>query len=293
MKHTAALMFIIASAAPALAATPEAPPFIKPYEGSVPAGVNKKIEFDEYELPVGKVEKGKGSLQHLEGKISTFTFSIPKGRSNLEVYKNYESALRQAGFEIVFHCKGPECGGWMQLKWIGGYPNAPDGHYAAAKLARPEGDVWLGLGVSGNTGMAFIELKPMETGKVAVVKAEALSADLVKSGHAAVYGILFDTNKAEVKPESQATLAEIGKLMSQNASLQLHVVGHTDSTGDFAANMDLSRRRADAVVKVLTSGQGVAANRLHAEGVGPLAPVATNRTEEGKAKNRRVELVER
>jgi OmpA-OmpF porin, OOP family len=87
-------------------------------------------------------------------------------------------------------------------------------------------------------------------------------------------------------------LKEIAKLMSQNPSLKLHVVGHTDNAGDLAANMKLSQARAAAVVAVLTSRHGVAANRLNAFGAGPYAPVTSNTTDEGKAKNRRVELVE-
>ncbi len=120
-----------------------------------------------------------------------------------------------------------------------------------------------------------------------------LAGDIGRTGHAAVYGIYFDTGRADIKPESEATLKEIAKLLQQEPTLRLYVVGHTDSTGDFAANMDLSKRRADAVVKALTGPRGVAEDRLQAFGSGPLAPVASNRTEEGRAKNRRVELVER
>jgi len=88
-------------------------------------------------------------------------------------------------------------------------------------------------------------------------------------------------------------LAEIAKLLANNPTLNLHVVGHTDSTGAFDHNMTLSKARADAVMNALVSAHGVAASRLQASGVGPLAPVASNDTEDGRAKNRRVELVRR
>jgi outer membrane protein OmpA-like peptidoglycan-associated protein len=125
------------------------------------------------------------------------------------------------------------------------------------------------------------------------VTAEALGGDITQKGHVAVYGIYFDTDKATLKPESDPVLAEIGKLLSETPALEIWVVGHTDSQGTHEHNMDLSKRRAEAVVKELSTRYGVAAARLQAGGVGPLSPVATNRSEEGRARNRRVELVER
>jgi OmpA-OmpF porin, OOP family len=97
--------------------------------------------------------------------------------------------------------------------------------------------------------------------------------------------------KADLKPESDATLKEIAKLLQQDPRLKLYVVGHTDNVGVLASNMDLSKRGGDAVVKVLTTTYNVAAARLTAEGDGPTAPVASNDTEEGRGQNRRVELV--
>ena len=125
------------------------------------------------------------------------------------------------------------------------------------------------------------------------VNAAALQGDIGKTGHVAVYGIYFDTAKADVKSESAPALLEIGKLLQQDPKLKLYIVGHTDSVGEFQMNMDLSRRRADAVLKALTTTYGVAPDRLQAYGNGSLAPVASNRDEAGRAKNRRVELVER
>ena len=107
----------------------------------------------------------------------------------------------------------------------------------------------------------------------------------------ALYGIHFDTNRAELKPESDGALQEIAKLLKQEATLRLLVVGHTDNVGGFDANLALSERRAAAVFEALTSRYGIAPARLRAVGVGMAAPVAHNDTENGRAKNRRVELV--
>jgi outer membrane protein OmpA-like peptidoglycan-associated protein len=138
--------------------------------------------------------------------------------------------------------------------------------------------------------LTIIEKQAMKQDVVA--NAETLAGDINTSGKVAVYGIYFDTNKAEIKPESDPTLKEIAKLMTNNSGLKLYVVGHTDNVGELNYNMKLSQQRAEAVVQALVSKYAVPANRLKGQGVGPLAPVASNKTEEGKAKNRRVELVE-
>jgi OOP family OmpA-OmpF porin len=124
------------------------------------------------------------------------------------------------------------------------------------------------------------------------VTAAALASDITQTGHAVVDGIYFDKGKADLKPQSDPTLSEIGKLMTANAQLKLFVVGNTNNVGSLTANMVLSKQRADAVVAALVTRYHVPLARLRASGIGPLAPVATNRTEEGRAKNRRVELVE-
>jgi len=121
--------------------------------------------------------------------------------------------------------------------------------------------------------------------------AEAMGNDIRSTGHVSVYGIYFDTGKSTIKPESDAAVAEIAKLLKNNGALKIYVVGHTDNAGSFDSNMKLSKDRADAVAKELVSKHGIAAGRLKAFGVSSLSPVASNSTEEGKANNRRVELV--
>lgn len=272
-------------------------PLIKPYPGST-GGIKSEREFDEYELLLGPINKEQkpAKSEHLEGKITEIIYYTPEGRSVLEVYRNYEMALKQAGFVVLFSCKAAECGvNWMSHKGLGDiFPPHDNVRLLAAKLSRPEGDVYVALHMASTGGYAsinIIEVKPMETGKVAV-NAAALANDIGKTGHVAVYGIHFDTGKADIKPESDPVLAEIAKLLKENAALKLHVIGHTDNVGSLAMNMDLAKRRAAAVVQALATKHRIAAARLNADGVGPLAPVASNKSEEGRAKNRRVELVE-
>jgi len=125
-----------------------------------------------------------------------------------------------------------------------------------------------------------------------VANAAALSTGLTGAGHIVVNGILFDTGNADVKSESDTALQEIAKLLKGNAALKVYVVGHTDNVGGLAANMDLSKRRAAAVVLSLTTKYGVSAAQLQSFGDGPYAPVASNKSEDGRTLNRRVELVE-
>lgn len=127
--------------------------------------------------------------------------------------------------------------------------------------------------------------------KMVVVKAEEMAKDINASGHVALYGILFDTDKATLKPDSEPTLSEIAKLLSDNPDLKVVIVGHTDNVGAFDYNIDLSKKRAAAVVGALTKRFQAPADRMKSAGVGMVAPVAANASEDGRAKNRRVEVV--
>jgi OmpA-OmpF porin, OOP family len=133
--------------------------------------------------------------------------------------------------------------------------------------------------------LTFIEEKLAEQ----IVTAGQLSDSIQKTGFATLY-INFDTNKAEIKPEMHPHLKEIAQLLSKDTALRISIEGHTDNVGVPAANKTLSGNRAASVVQYLVS-TGVDAKRLAAKGFGSEAPIADNRTDEGKAKNRRVELV--
>ncbi|MGA2050931.1 MAG: OmpA family protein, partial [Terracidiphilus sp.] len=124
-----------------------------------------------------------------------------------------------------------------------------------------------------------------------VANAAALSSGITGAGHVIVNGILFDTGKADVKPESDAALKEVTKLLKGHPAMKVYVVGHTDNVGGLAANMDLSKRRAASVVQLLTTKYGISAAQLQSYGDGPYAPVASNDSEDGRSLNRRVELV--
>ncbi|MCF8338247.1 MAG: OmpA family protein, partial [Bacteroidales bacterium] len=173
-----------------------------------------------------------------------------------------------------------------------------DYHYFLARLSDAEGDVYVSAHTVRRgdkhpaTALQVVEEKPMETGKVKVeIDAETMANDIDKKGSVRIYGIHFDTDKATIKEKSESTLAEIATLLEQKPDLKLHVVGHTDATGSMEHNMELSKQRAEATVEYLTSEHGISEDRLTPYGVGPLAPVSGNENEDGRARNRRVELV--
>ena len=114
----------------------------------------------------------------------------------------------------------------------------------------------------------------------------------MKHGHVALYGIYFETDKAELQPASDVMLQEMARFLATDPSMKVFIVGHTDNVGALDYNMELSQRRAEAVVQALIARYGINTTRLISMGVGPLSPVAANRTAGDRARNRRVELVQ-
>lgn len=226
----------------------------------------KTAEFDGYEFFVGK-----GPKQRQEGKFTFLTYSIDRKdeQSALAVVRNFENAITKIGGTVV----ASDAQRWVTGKIV------VDGKEAWVQAEKGNGKIWLRI----------IEKAPMEQHIVA--DAASFASDLKKTGHVAVEGIYFDTGKAVLKPESTPALVQVAKLLADDASLKLWVVGHTDAVGKVDDNQKLSLARAKAVVTALTTTHGIAAARLEGYGVGPLSPAASNDAEEGRAKNRRVELV--
>jgi outer membrane protein OmpA-like peptidoglycan-associated protein len=300
-------------------------PLIKRYEGSRLIGYDVR-SFDSFKLLLGKLkidDNGQVALgpnKAVEGRHTRLLYLAPQGRSSLEVFRNYEADLAAKGFTVLFKCSGEEeCEGGgtgldrvlysrthaLQNNALSQVAfNVPvEPRYLAASLSRPEGEVSVSLYVAREDGQAFpetkdrvavlldvVEAKPMEA-KMVTVDAATMAKDIAATGKVALYGLYFDTDKAELKPESAPSLDEIGKLLKGQPTLKVYIVGHTDNVGGFDYNMGLSQRRAKSVVDRLIQGYGIAADRLKPVGAGMIAPVASNDEEAGRAKNRRVEIV--
>jgi outer membrane protein OmpA-like peptidoglycan-associated protein len=280
-------------------------PLVSRYRGSRLRSQSKS-DYDQYLLPLGRAEVGHKFKKQiaLEGAITRTLYTVGGGASIFAVERTYEEQLKRAGFQILYTCGGWDCHEQNRNEYLesvlhisgDGIGRFYDQHFVSAELKRPEGSAYVGLYVAGIEGsqdifyqVDVIEPKPLDTTAVTV---DSLASTIAASGRVAVYDIFFDTNQAVVKANSAPALAEIGKLMKVKPTLKILVVGHTDAVGPFAANMDLSQKRAAAVVEALVKQFGVDPNRLTPVGVGFAAPVATNSTEDGRARNRRVELVE-
>jgi len=228
----------------------------------------KAEEFGVYEFWTENARK----KIPVEGKFTYIAYAIQDSKaepSAVAVVRNYENAIRTAGGTILQ--KNPK---W----WVNG-KIVKNGAEAWVQAEKGNGRIWLRI----------IEKKAMEQHVTA--DAASLGNDLKSTGRAALYGILFDTGKSTILPESSAAIGEIAKLMKTDPGLKLGVVGHTDNVGGIDSNIKLSQDRAAAVVKSLVQNHGIAAARLKPFGCGLFAPVASNDTEEGRAKNRRVEIV--
>ncbi len=248
-----------------------------------------------------------GNSIKVEGKITDIRYNAPKDRSSLEIIRNYEESLKSKGFEVVFSCANETClkekGSSYRMSFAAGdgqinYRYGDGVRYLLAKASKPEGDtyaaVFLGDNKSGPLVHVIVaDVKPMQGGQIAFVDAGAMAKSITTSGHVTLYGIQFDFDKADIKPESRPTLDEIAKFLKSNSEVALVVTGHTDGKGGFDYNVDLSKRRAQAVAADLAQHYGISAARLTPFGAGMSAPIASNDDDAGRAKNRRVELVKR
>ena len=228
----------------------------------------KVEDFGVYEFFVTK-----GPKTPVEGKFTFIAYTYTGERtaepSGLAVVRNYENAIKKIGGTILQ--SDPQ-------RWVNG-KIVKDGQETWFQAEKGNGKIWLRI----------VEKKEME--QTIVADAAAFGNDIRATGHAAIYGINFDTGKSTIKPESAQAIGEIAKLLEADPSLKIFVVGHTDNVGGVDSNIKLSQDRAEAVLQTLVRDHGVAAARLRAYGCGPFAPVASNDAEEGRAKNRRVELV--
>lgn len=301
-------------------------PLIQRFQASRMTGY-LQTEWTEAAIPQAKVVKLDGAKtaewKLVEGKETRLHYLSPVGKTTLEVHRNYRDALLKAGMQINVTCD-QKCDdlyrAWRdqakpferQLKWDNGHHNGYS-HYDA--IDNQEGRLIVGsFPANGRTlkthvvvynSIAFgggkkvdpmvstfiqiIEEKAQPTGQVSV-NADALKQNLDNTGHVSLYGLMFDTGKTELKAESQTQLSELANALKAQNNLNIIVVGHTDNIGSIDSNLSLSQARAQAIVQALIQA-GIDKRRLIAKGVANFAPIATNKTEEGRAMNRRVEIV--
>ena len=234
------------------------------------------LKIDAFTFPIATVNNAE-KKQSVEGERYFIRYKLKDGAertSPLQKIRNYENAAKAAGGKVV----------WDAI-------NGTNEGEATLRLQKGASETWVYINAYiYDYSLDIIEKEAMK--QEVTVDAAALASGIADSGSVAIYGINFDTAKSDIKPESEPALVEIAKLLTNNPALKVGIVGHTDMVGDPVANLKLSQARAQSVISALVSQHGIAAARLIAFGNGPWAPIASNKTDEGRAKNRRVELVE-
>lgn len=284
-------------------------------EGAEPTGFRTR-PFDRYALPIGAYGPQGPRALSLEGEVTMQAWRIADARAGTAgVVASYRERLAALGFSTVFECRTTECGGFDFRFAVTLLPapamliDAADFHQLSMRRENEEGgSTFVSVLASRVLGTVYLQVTTVEAGERATrvtpspgieVAPEALILPqderslydrLTEKGHVRVEGLVFDTGGARLSPGSAEALDMMARLLARNPDIAVAIVGHSDNQGSLEVNVDLSRRRAEAVRDALVE-RGVEAGRLDAHGVGWLAPVSANTTEAGRALNRRVELV--
>ena len=275
--------------------------------------------YAEVKIPLDRGQVKRNFLE-VAGRVRTIFYKAPGEWTALQVFRNYEKAIQDKKFEILYSMTDRRASKWYstdtynfhndkfedrQGDSIRAFGISPkDLYYLAARS--PQGAVialMVGQRQESRRGSEYdniplvhleiIEPEQVETGLVTATAQEHAQNIVAKGSTSLPSDVLFDVDKAVLKPEANQALAEAARFMTENSQLRLLIVGHTDITGSLSHNADLSLRRAQAVRQALVGRYGISASRLESHGAGALAPVATNSSEEGRQLNRRVEFVER
>lgn len=306
MKRLSFLFMLILLSTLALPAQ-EQDEIITLFEGS------KKMYDDNIGFETHYYLTGPTSHKAIDGKMRRQFCELPEGISTYEVIKNFEKAIEAKGGAIIHlshsakRYTNPDSGKRVRFmqdlftkgrKGNAGYPYlqlpnfAQD--YVVGKISTAQNEIYISVSAAVLESQTYYELvtvlaEPMEMGKVTL---NVLNEGIADKGKIAIYDIFFDTGKSEVKSESNIALEVIANFLKENPDKKFLIVGHTDNTGDFQANVTLSNDRANAVIEKLVAKHGIKQTQLIPYGVGSVSPQMSNATDEGKAINRRVELVE-
>ncbi|MDA3953635.1 MAG: OmpA family protein [Bacteroidales bacterium] len=265
--------------------------------------------ISEYTVITGPTKEGKlVSSIKLIGKTAFTTYKYRGENNAFGIIYNYTEFLKEKGFEILLSCKGGECGSGMAAFYTGlnkfefgddnivhAFGSRNFKNYLSAKKHVDEMDVYVCVYIAQGwwsypvLRVDVIESKPQKT---KMISSENISTSIFDNGSVAIYGIHFETGQSVIKAESHASLKSIADFLNSNTDKSFYIVGHTDNVGDFAENKILSDNRAKSVKDRLVNEYNVKGEQLDAYGVSSLSPVASNSTDEGKAQNRRVEIVE-
>ena len=264
--------------------------------------------FDSYELPVAGFADGSVRTRSFEGRVDRQSWRIESSAiTTLQLLDPLRQQLAAAGYETVFECDAPACGGFDFRFGIEVIP-APDMYvdirdYRFLAAEKDGQAISLIISRSRNAGyLQIIQVSPVEdaglnisaVGGLAQVEEpvpEGLSDQLRARGHYVLSDLRFQIGTTDLGDATYSSLDMLAEFLGENPSAEIALVGHTDATGELDTNISLSKRRAASVRDRMVTAYGIAPERIQAEGMGYLAPRASNLTEEGRAQNRRVEVI--
>ncbi|MBK1693814.1 hypothetical protein CKO09_03535 [Chromatium weissei] len=281
-------------------------------------------------IPTGQWQKDAWSTSiQAEGQCTQWLYLAPPQMNSLEVMRHYQEALAELGYQSIFQCIDfKKCGKEVAafytdaaqakqftdsylLKSVYSEGSVKEPRIQVVQRHDLKGQSYIFVftayqdnyadSQAGERVAVFIEelrvlenetpSPPEPAAPLPVLSADALLHEITANGRAVIYGIQFDENQASIRAESAKQLEQIARLFNAQPQLSVYLVGHTDNNGEFNRNLLLSQQRAEAVMQLLIRQYGIDGARLSARGVGELAPLTTNANVDGRARNRRLEIV--
>jgi len=304
-----------------IAAMAQEQTIVEPFLGSEAVG-QYVVEFDQLTLLTDDQGEETFARQTIEGIVRATALTGPEDKSALEIFRSFENALSEAGFDILFarqlqrDRRPPE--GQGSLWWVRELRDFNDNRayeriegrnglslirqhvyiqpdfYLSARRETPTEETFFALTISADRNYYLMEevSRAVMAEDTVTISEAGVTSGIAAEGKAILYGVQFDVGSAVLRPDSSASMEVIANVLRENEG-DFYVVGHTSDTGSFELNMRLSQDRAAAIIETLARDYGINADRLQPIGVGPAAPLASNLNEAGRQLNRRVELVER
>jgi OOP family OmpA-OmpF porin len=269
-------------------------------------------EIDSYTMPVGPWADGTVQTQTAEGAVTQQAWRITAtGLTTLQLIRPLRDQLRNDGFDVIYECRDQACGGFDFRFAMPVLPppemqvNLGDFRYLAARKNTDSGPVLINLLASRSARAGYLHVTRVGASPAPVTQTNAspmrairgetqrldLAQSLTQTGHAIVAGLDFQTGSAQLGAGPFEALQLLANFLAAQPTLRVALVGHTDASGSLDGNIALSKRRAGSVLERLVSNYGVARKQLDAQGMGYLAPIGSNLTEQGRTTNRRVEVI--
>lgn len=269
-------------------------------------------------LPQGVKESKPSNILRVKGRHTSILYAAPKDIKPSQILKKYTETIKKLKGEVLFSCEGKfapnGCDDYETYSSLSFFNanyyksrynrtsqyillnGSDDQAFMVASFEEGGKKVYVEVGIDGNSwkGQAGVQVEIIEQEKAEgnSEKSQFFEKEMERTGKIALYKILFETGKSNLKEELQEEINLVADYLRKFPKMNIYIVGHTDDSGILSLNVNLSKQRAKAVKDYLLN-LGISDKRIVTEGVGPFAPVSTNTTDEGRKQNRRVEIVKR